>query len=219
MADYLDSQGNQVNFGDIVTGAQTFASLVRAPILAARMPKVPKIAFTRKTKVRMYLYAHRLGVKAAYYYTALQPVLPAVTREKKIGFRFGGVGVMPLGALPFPFSMYITPSTRSLPIPTFGFGFTAVPLGESRLPFSESRGSSSQSYQQNGGPPAMNLATWEPKKKTGPPLAGGPPITPPGPQGGYGGKTAGGSKKARGRRSPYCWVHKKFHYCRITSKR
>ncbi len=218
MADYLDNQGNQTTFGDIVTGAQTFASLVRAPILATRMPKVPKIAFPQQTKVKISLHAYRLGVKATYYYAALSPVLPAVTRKKKIGFRFGGVGVMPLGAFPFPISMYITPSTRSLPIPTFGFGFTAVPVGESRLPFSESRGSSSQSYQQNGGPPAMNLAIGG-RKKTGPPLAGGPPITPPGPRGGYGGKTAGGSKKARGRRAPYCWVHKKFHYCRITSKR
>ncbi len=92
---------------------------------------------------------------------------------------------------------------EAVQIPTFGFGWG------SEIVQAES---SSSSYQQNGGSPGQ-------QEKTGPPLAGGPPITPPGPQGGYGGKTAGGSKKARGRRAPYCWVHKKFHYCRISSKR
>jgi hypothetical protein len=94
---------------------------------------------------------------------------------------------------------------EAVQIPTFGFGWG------SEIVQTES---SSSSYQQNGGSSGQ-------QKKTGPPLAGGPPIIPPAPGRGIGRNTAGGTKRApRPRRdAPYCWVHKKFHYCRITSKR
>ncbi len=73
-------------------------------------------------------------------------------------------------------------------IPTFGFGWG------SRIVEAES---SSSSYQQNGG---------SPRQKSSDAPGGTSPITPRGPHRGFGGKTAGGSKKARGRRAPYCWV-------------
>ncbi len=90
-------------------------------------------------------------------------------------------------------------------IPSFGFGWGSRQV---------ETGSSSSSSQQNGGPSRQ--------KDTGRPLAGGPTITHPRPpKGGMGGKSARGSKRGKRPRSaqPYCWIHKKRHYCSITTKK
>ena len=174
-------------------------------------------ALSQRTRVKLGIHTYKLGVRATYSYFALKPVLPAVRGDKKIGFRFGSRGVMPLGALTGPLGMYILPHMRRLPVPTFGFGFTAVPKGESRLP-----GRS----QSRGGEHTTSSGTPETATKT---IVG--PLTP---GRGYpdnsgeervrptGRETPRPSKGKRRRRwnsepvTPYCWRHKKRHYCRFT---
>lgn len=165
----------------------------------------------RRQSIAIHLY--KLGVKAAYSYFALSPMLPALRADKKIGFRFGAKGVMPLGTISGPLAFYIQPSMRKLPVPFFGFGFTAVSKDESRLPGrSASRGGE---HTTSSGTPNTTKTIVGPLAKPESPRGGSSTITPRGPQRGYGGKSAAGSKKARGRRAPYCWVHKRRHYCKF----
>ena len=170
-------------------------------------------ALSQKRRQSLSIHAYKLGIKATYYYFALSPILPAMRGDKKIGFRFGAKGVMPLGTISGPLAFYIQPSMRKLPIPFFGFGFTAVPKDEPRfLGISESRGGE---HTTSSGTPITTKSIVGPSAKPETPIGGTSTITPRGPQRGYGGKTAGGSKKARGRRAPYCWVHKKRHFCKF----
>ena len=171
-------------------------------------------ALSQRRRQQIALHGYKLGVRATYSYFALNPILPAIRGDRKIGFRFGSRGVMPVGALfPGPLGMYILPHMRKLPVPTFGFGFTAVPKGESRLPgISQSRGGE---HTTSSGTPNTTKTIVGPSAKPVKPIGGTSTITPRGPQRGYGGKTAGGSRKARGRRTPYCWVHKKRHFCKF----
>lgn len=175
-------------------------------------------ALTQRTKVKLGVHTYKVGVRAAYSYFALRPVLPAIRREKKIGFRFGSKGVMPLGALTGPLGMYILPHMRRLPVPTFGFGFTAVPKEESRLPGrTKSRGG--EHTTSSGTPETATETIVGPLAKNRQGDSRPSTITPAGPQRGYGGKTGGATKRAvRPRRTlaPYCWRHKKWHYCKYT---
>lgn len=171
------------------------------------------------------LHTYKHGVPALVNYYALKPTLPALRGDRKVGIRFGADRVMPMGGITGPLSMYILPSMRKLPIPIFGFGFTAVPMDENRVfhnPLSKSR----------GGEDATSTGT--PRSKTASKTIDGPlakksrqadrrpsSITPPAPLRGVGGKTAGGNYKkgrsgARPRSPPYCWRHKKRHYCKYT---
>lgn len=174
-------------------------------------------ALSQRTRVKLGIHTYKVGVRAAYSYFALKPVLPAIRREKKIGFRFGSKGVMPLGALTGPLGMYILPNMRRLPVPTFGFGFTAVPKEESRLPgSSKSRGG--EHTTSSGTPETATKTIVGPLAKTSTPIGGRTPITPRGPQRGYGGDRRRQKRAVRPRRTlaPYCWRHKKRHYCIYT---
>lgn len=174
-------------------------------------------ALSQRTKVKLGIHGYKLGVRAAYSYLALKPVLPAIRGDKKIGFRFGSRGVMPLGALTGPLGMYVLPHMRRLPVPTFGFGFTAVPIEESRLPGrSKSRGG--EHTTSSGTPETATKTIVGPLAKTSTPIGGRTPITPRGPQRGYGGDRRRQKRPVRPRRTlaPYCWRHKKRHYCRFT---
>ena len=143
-------------------------------------------ALSQRTKVKIGIHTYKMGVRAAYSYFALRPVLPAARGDRKIGFRFGSKGVMPLGALTGPLGMYILPHMRRLPVPTFGFGFTAVPKEESRLPGrSVSRGG--KHTTSSGKPETATKTIVGPLAKTSTPIGGRTPITPRGPQRGYGG--------------------------------
>ena len=171
-------------------------------------------ALSQPQRIKLGLHSWKLGVRAAYSYFALGPILPAMRGDKKVGFRFGSRGVVPMAALfPGPLGMYMTSSTRKLPVPTFGFGFVAVDKEE---PFFkgpiQSRGGE---HTTSSGTPDTTKSIVGPSAKPETPIGGTSTITPRGPHRGYGGKTAGGSRKARGRRTPYCWVHKKRHFCKF----
>ena len=175
-------------------------------------------SFTQQTRVKLGIHTYKMGVRASYSYFALRPVLPALRREKKIGFRFGSKGVMPLGALTGPMGMYILPHMRRLPIPTFGFGFTAVPKEESRFPgITQSRGG--EHTTSSGTPETATETIVGPLARNRQADRRPSSITPLVSRQGGGGKTAGGTKRAvRPRRTspPYCWRHKKRHYCIFT---
>lgn len=174
-------------------------------------------ALSQRTRVKLGIHGYKLGVRAAYSYFALKPVLPAIRGDKKIGFRFGARGVMPLGAITGPMGMYILPHMRRLPVPTFGFGFTAVPKEESRLPgITQSRGG--EHTTSSGTPETATKTIVGPLAKTSTPIGGRTPITPRGPQRGYGGDRRRQKRAGRPWRPtpPYCWRHKKRHYCKYT---
>ena len=165
-------------------------------------------------KIGLQTYKH--GVPAFVNYLALKPALPAIRGDRKIGIRFGTDRVMPMGLIGGPLGMYVVPSLRRLPIPIFGFGFTAVPNEE---PFftvkSQSRGG--EDATSTGTPRVTSTAT---NTIVGP-LAQQDadrrpsPITPRGPQRGYGGDRRRQKRAVRPRRTspPYCWRHKRRHYC------
>ena len=63
-------------------------------------------ALSQRRRQTLMLQSYKLGVRATYSYFALNPILPAIRGDRKIGFRFGSRGVMPLGALfPGPMGM------------------------------------------------------------------------------------------------------------------
>lgn len=172
---------------------------------------------SQRTKVKLGIHGYKMGVRAAYSYFALRPVLPALRRDRKIGFRFGSKGVMPLGALTGPLGMYVLPHMRRLPVPTFGFGFTAVPKEESRLPGrSKSRGGEHTTSSRT--PETATKTIVGPLAKTGSPIGDRPPLPPAAPGRGYGGDRRRQKRPVRPRRTlaPYCWRHKKRHFCKYT---
>ena len=94
---------------------------------------------------------------------------------------------------------------EAISIPTFGFGWGSREVLQSR----------GGEHTTSSGTPDTTKSIVGPSAKPETPIGGTSTITPRGPHRGYGGKTAGGSRKARGRRTPYCWVHKKRHFCKF----
>lgn len=164
------------------------------------------------------LQAYKHGVPAFVGYYGLKPIVPALRGDRKIGIRFGAEGVMPMGLLPAPIGMYVVPSLRRLPVPVFGFGFTAVPNDE---PFfsvrSQSRGG--EDATSTGTPRSTRTAS---NTIDGPLAHGrGYPDTSaeerPRPTGRETGRPLKGKRRRRWNSeavTPYCWRHKRRHYCR-----
>ena len=93
----------------------------------------------------------------------------------------------------------------SLQIPTFGLGWGSREVSQSR----------GGEHTTSSGTPITSKTIDGPSAKPVTPIGGTSSITPRAPRRGGGGKTAGGTQKARGRRAPYCWVHKKRHFCKL----
>lgn len=168
---------------------------------------------------KLLFHGYKHGVSAAYAYFALEPVLPIYKGDEKLGFRFGSKGVVPMSAFFWgPTGMYRLPYMHKVPVPTFGFGFTAVPETESRYPsLSKSRGG--EHTTSSGTPETASKTIDGPLAKDRQADRRPSSITPPAPQQGGGGKTAGGTERVgRPRRPspPYCWRHQKRHYCKFT---
>lgn len=168
------------------------------------------------------LYRWSLPVLA--HMTALEELWPAVGRDKKVGFRFGGKGVMPLGALaPWPFNLYFMPHVKRFPVPTYGFGFTAVPAHESRAPrFPSWSGSSSDRREKlDAEPPDQEGETNGSRQTKGggsaPPRGGSVPSPSngrPSPS-----SRRNGSRRNTLRISPWCRSHRRRHWCPVTRRR
>lgn len=171
------------------------------------------------TKIAIASYKH--GLLPAML---LVPARGAVSSDKKVGLRYGWDQTTPLGLLPIVGAY--EPTLRKLPIPIPGFGLTSVPNAESRWPIQQFKSRGGEDATSTGTPRSTRTAS----KTIDGPLANKnrqadrrpSSITPPAPLRGVGGKTAGGSyyKKgrpgARPRSPPYCWRHKKRHYCKYT---
>lgn len=157
---------------------------------------------------------------------ALSALYPIIGPDKKLGFRFGGTGgVMPLGMIPF-LRFYSVPSTRKLPIPTYGFGFTAVDANQPRVGFVDFprekgvEGGPSVSSSQHRG--------WHKRdrKQVTPPSAQTKQDGLSSAQRGFGGGTDNPRPRRRGSQSrrtaisrtitPMCPVHKQRHWCNVT---
>lgn len=108
-------------------------------------------------KIGLRVYKH--GVPAFVNYLALKPALPAIRGDRKVGLRFGADKVIPLRAIGFPLNMYVAPSMRSLPVPIFGFGLTAVPNEQSRLPRIRSQSRGGEDATSTGTPRSTRTAT------------------------------------------------------------
>lgn len=166
---------------------------------------------------KISLQAYKHGVPAFVNYLALRPALPAIRGDRKVGIRFGADRFIPMGTLSGPLGMYVLPSLRRLPVPIFGFGLTAVPIEQSRLPGrSKSRGG--EHTTSSGTPETATKTIVGPLAKTGKPIGGRPPLPPAPPAGGWRGDRRRQKRPVRPRRTmaPYCWRHKKRHYCRFT---
>lgn len=188
-------------------GGRVAASGIRAGATRIVASDAPK---------KLLFHGYKHGVSAAYAYFALEPVLPAYRGDKKIGFRLGSKGVVPMSSFFWgPTGMYRLPYMHKVPVPTFGFGFTAVPHDE---PFfgvgSKSRGGEHTTSSRT--PETATKTIVGPLAKNRQADRRPSSITPGAPGTGVGRKTAGGTKKARGRRAPYCWRHKKRHFCKFT---
>lgn len=166
------------------------------------------------------LQAYKHGVPAFVNYLALKPAIPAIRGDRKVGIRFGADKFIPMGTLSGPLGMYVLPSLRRLPVPIFGFGLTAVPNDQSRLPGMRSKSRGGEDVTSTGTPRSTRTATKTivgPLAKTGSPIGGRPPLPPAAPGRGYGGDRRRQKGPVRPRRTspPYCWRHKRRHYCKF----
>ena len=168
-------------------------------------------------------HGYKHGVTAAYTYFALEPLTPVVNKDQKLGIRYGSKSVVPMSSFFMgPLGMYRLPYMHKVPVPTFGYGLTAVPKSESRLPGkSKSRGGEHTTTRSGTPETATKTIVGPLTQKNSQADRRASSITPRAPLQGGGGKTAGGnSNKNRrpgaGPRPPYCWRHKKRHYCKFT---
>ena len=178
--------------------------------LSTKVPALPR-------KVALATYKH--GVPWVVRYYALKPAFPAIRGDRKLGIRFGSDRVMPLGMFGGPLGMYVTPSLRKLPVPIFGFGFTAVKNDESFWPTQQFKSRGGEHTTSSGTPETATNTIVGPLAKNRQGDSRPSSITPSAPGRGNGRKTGGATKRAvRPRRTtpPYCWRHKKRHYCKYT---
>lgn len=183
----------------------TFVTTIFGGALVSRFP-------VQFSKIGIQTYKH--GLLPAMM---LSPARGAVSSKKKIGFRFGWDKTTPLGYIPVVGAY--EPTLRKLPIPIPGFGLTAVPNAEARVfydPRNKSRGGEDATSTRTPRPKTASKTIDGPLAKPSTPIGGRTPITPRGPQRGYGGDRRRQQRAARPRRAtPYCWVHKRRHFCKI----
>jgi len=93
---------------------------------------------------RNVLRAWKFGAATIEQWTELAGALPALGSSHKFGVRFGGAGMTTIGET-YLGNMYMggTPEA-GLPIPTFGFGITAVPNTSSRWVYERNKKSLSR---------------------------------------------------------------------------
>jgi len=146
---------------------------------------------------------YTLSAKAAAQYLALAPVLPALGPDYKLGIRAGTTGQMVRWDQHWMARHYSLPATRGLPIPQFGLGPTAVPNDSSRFIFEmkklQSGGPRPQSSQQvrkgRSATAARKRGTNQARRRRA---------------------TSGSNRSKRSRKTPWCWKHRRNHYCVYT---
>lgn len=175
---------------------------------------------TLSRKIGLQAYKH--GVPAFVNYLALRPAIPAIRGDRKVGIRFGADKFIPMGTLSGPLGMYVLPSMRRLPVPIFGFGLTAVPNDQSRLPGMSSKSRGGEDAASTGTPRSTRTATKTIVGSLAKHGRGYPDTSAeerPRPAGRERGRPSKGKRRRRWNSeavTPYCWRHKRRHYCEFT---
>lgn len=162
--------------------------------------------------------AYRWGIVGLMHLHALDELWPAIGSKKKVGFRFGGKGVMPLGLLfPWPTNRYLLPHVARFPVPTYGFGFTSVPVHESRWPSFPEVGHSPDQGSRNGQLAETNSDRATEGRGSAPRSGGSVPAPsngrPSSPN------RRNGTSRNTLRISPWCRSHRRRHWCPVTRRR
>ena len=147
---------------------------------------------------RAYGLASRAVAKAAF----IGPVLPALGPKAKVAVRWGGTGEFVRMDQHHMLRYYTTPATRGLPLPQFGWGLTAVPVGSTRLPY-EMRKKGITNVQVVSGPLSKS-SQQRGKTRTATKLGRPSPSR--------------GARKKRAGGTPWCRVHRRRHWCPLTRK-
>lgn len=137
--------------------------------------------------------------KSVAKYGALAPVLPALGPDYKVGIRAGTTGKMVRWDQHWMMRHYSLPSTRGLPLPQFGLGPTAVPNDSSRFIFEMKK-------SQSGGP----------RPQSSQQVRKGRSATAARKRGTNQARRRRASRSRRARKTPWCWKHRRNHYCVYT---
>lgn len=193
-----------------------------ARIGGAGLKAVGSRIVARDLHKKAVFHGYKHGVSAAYAYFALEPLTPIFRDDKKLGIRYGSKNVVPMSTLFMgPLGMYRLPYMHKVPVPTFGYGFTAVPKSQSRLPGrSKSRGG--EDATSTGTPRSTRTAS----KTIDGPLAKPNRVYPDrSRRGASATDRKGAGRPPKGKRrsrwnsepvTPYCWRHNKRHFCKYT---
>jgi len=163
-----------------------------------------------------------LGVKSYAAVVAMGDAYPALGPNYKLGIRYGGTGEVTTLGRAIPITQMYGSLPGKIPFPDFGFGLTAVPNTSSRWV-----------YENNKSRPG------EHRRRTS--CVAGPLQTDKSMSGASAFRKSGPSSKsksgqyirrrrmtkgdsgirrgARTRTTPWCTVHKRRHFCRLTRKR
>ncbi len=181
------------------------ALLVGGGIFASGLLRNPR------TAVR----AWKFGAATVQSATELAGALPALGSSQKFGVRFGSVGMTTIGDT-FLGSMYMGGMPEAnLPIPTFGLGITAVPNTSSRWVYEQNKSRPGEHTSRSGTPQtrkSIRGASAQKRKST--------TSSKKGRGSGARLRVSRGNRLRKSRRTvPWCRVHNKRHYCRLTRKR
>ncbi len=199
---------------------------------AASAASVPVLGLLTRPKSAYSLYTHISPVVASYY--KIQSVLPALGRRKKLGIRVGTEpSTRTLGSMgPIIEAQYGPAYMARIPILYPDIGLMAVPNSSSRLIWESKKQSMSRGGEHTissqkvagplvtrksiRGPSALDpldkkaYASRSRKRKTGP-SSKRRPVGPP-----KGKATKKRSFSRRGRPTPWCYRHRRKHWCVYT---
>ena len=163
-----------------------------------------------------------LGVKSYAAAVAMGDAYPALGSSHKFGVRYGGTGEVTTLARAIPVTQMYGSVPRHVPFPDFGFGMTAVPNTSSRWVYENNKsrpGEHTRRTSRVAGPlkTSKSMLGASAPKKSGP--------SSKSKSGQYIRRrrmTKGDSgfrRGARTRTTPWCRVHNRRHWCRLTRKR
>ncbi len=161
----------------------------------------------------------KFGAATIQQWTELAGALPALGSSHKFGVRYGGVGMTTIGETALG-GMYMGGMPEAdLPIPTFGFGITAVPNTSSRLVYERNKsrpGEHTRRTSRVAGP----LKTRKSIRGASAPKRRSSTSSKKGRGSGARLRVSRGHRLRKSRRTvPWCRLHNKRHYCRLTRKR
>jgi len=221
--------------GDPTTG-QSLGILTPTPgrqlrFVGGALSLIPIGALVSRPKTAYNLYTYVSPVVASYY--KLKSLWPALGSEQKVGIRIGTEpSTRTLGSMgPIIRGQYGPDYMDRVPFPYPDIGIMAVPNSSSRMIWEskkQSKGGQDTSRTRSPitrksirGPSALDpldkkaFASRSRKSKTGP-SSKRRPVGAPSKQGKATKKRTRGRFSRRGRPTPWCWRHRKSHWCEYT---